>query len=537
MLNGIGATGATESSENGKKFNVLNLLCKWSSRLLLCLAVKAIAAPGPALTIYNQNFAVVRDAVPLELKSGSNQVRFAGATAFLEPSSVVLRDPLNRHHFQVLEQNYRGDPVSQQMLLARNEGNMIDFETTTSEGGQLRHQLVRGKIIRADDYDPRTQPYTGHGASQPIIEVNGKLRFDLPGQPIFPGLSDDTILKPMLVWVIDTDQPARFDAELSYVTGEMRWEADYNLVLPERGKDLDLVGWVTIENESGRSFEHARIKLMAGDVNKVQNRPSGYGFASGGGGGSGNPPVSEKSFDEYHLYTLERPTTLHDREKKQVEFVRAAGIQSTVYYVYDGASSDEDQIWAPPQEANTQPDYGTQSNKKVWVMRELTNSETNHLGIPLPKGRVRLYQRDTDGQMEFIGENTIKHTPRDEVIRLFTGSSFDLVGERKRTNLAIHVSSQQYAVDPATGLPVPNPTKPSSHEPPSIDESFEITLRNHKKDMVEIRVVEHLNRWINWEITEKSVDCTKTDAQTIEFRMQLKPDQQQKLTYTVHYSW
>ena len=156
------------------------------------------------------------------------------------------------------------------------------------------------------------------------------------------------------------------------------------------------------------------------------------------GGGGAAPPVTEKTFDEYHLYTLERSTTLLDREKKQVEFVQAAGIKSTALYIYDGAATDPDQSWVW-QSAHYEPEYGTQSSKKVWVMREFINSAANHLGLPLPKGRVRFYRRNTDGQMEFTGENIIKHTPRDEVIRLYTGNAFDLVGERKQTNFKVNI--------------------------------------------------------------------------------------------------
>src|SRR6266404_753292 len=228
--------------------------------LIAFLESPLAVAADLALTIYNQNFAVVRDKVALDLARGTNQVRFAEATAFVEPSSVILRDPSSRHQFQVLEQNYRGDPISQDMMLALNEGKTVDFEIIHSEAGQTRRELIPGRIVRS-----------GSSAMQPIIEENGKLRFGLPGQPIFPGLADQSIVKPTLQWVIESDEAASFDAEVSYVTGEMRWEADYNLVLPEQGNTLDIVGWVTMDNESGKSFENARIKLMAGDVNKIQN--------------------------------------------------------------------------------------------------------------------------------------------------------------------------------------------------------------------------------------------------------------------------
>jgi hypothetical protein len=502
--------------------------CFFGALILDLGAVSALAA-DPSLTIYNQNFAVVRDSVRLDLKPGTNHVRFADATTYLEPSSVVLRDPAGTHSFTVLEQNFRGDPVSQELLLLLNEGKTISFEVVDQAAGSTTRKLVSGKVIRA---------------SPPIIETDGNLRFSLPGQPLFPSLADDTVLKPTLVWVVQSEDKASFDAELSYVTGEMVWESDYNLVLPERGDDLDLVGWVTMDNHSGKTFEHARIKLMAGDVTRIQNQAMGRARFMGGAGGGGGmqPPVTEKSFDEYHLYTLEHPTTLHDNEKKQVEFVRASQVHSVPIYVYDGLADDPDEAqlrdWTPRQ-VLTEPGYGIKSNRKVWVMREFTNSAANHLGLPLPKGRVRVYRGNADGQMEFTGENTIRHTPRDEVIRLATGSAFDLVAERKQTDFEIRLSRFQTTIDPTTGLPVVGTVSaaPSGDPPPFINESFEITLRNHKREPVEIRVVEHLYRWVNWEIRKQSDPSARMDSQTIEFRVQVNPDQERKLSYMVHYTW
>lgn len=483
------------------------------------------AAP-PALTIYNQNFAVVRDTVPLDLKQGDNEVRFTDATAHVEPDSVILRDPTGEHALQILEQNYRNDPISQDLLLSLFEGKTIDFETLREKDNTQVREMIRGKIIRSgyvphyDAMDRYGQQYAmsqmsyARGSSQPVIEVDGKIRFGLPGQPIFPSLGDDTVLKPTLHWLLHSDSAGKLDAEVSYVTGGFSWEADYNLVAPEKGDMTDLIGWVTMDNQSGRSFQDAKIKLMAGDVQKLapgMPTPAALGaarFEMAGGG----PPVTEKAFDEFHLYTLQRTTTLLDRETKQVEFIRAAGIYAPNVYVYDGVKLDLYRGWNMDAIRNNR-EYGTQSNPKVWVMREFTNSESNHLGMPLPKGRLRFYRRNDDGQLEFTGEDMIEHTPRDETVRVFTGNSFDLVGERTRTDYRAD-SGDKWA-----------------------DESFEIKLRNHKKEPEEIRVVEHLYRWSNWEIIRRSDDFKKTDSQTIEFRVNVKPDEEKTITYTVHYSW
>ena len=496
------------------------------------LAVSSFAA-SPDLTIYNQNFAVVRDTVPLDLKPGVNDVSFADTTAHLEPDSVILRDPAGKLKLQILEQNYRNDPVSQELLLSLFEGKTIDFFIHEPNKPD---QVVKGKIIRSGYVAHSLEAMQRYGQQyamqqqamaygvvqapgQPIIEMEGgKIQFGLPGQPIFPSLGDDTILKPMISWKLDAGAAAKLDAELCYVTGGMSWEADYNVVAPENSETVDIVGWVTMDNQSGKTFENAKIKLMAGDVNKIQP-PQAYGMVtfSGGlvsSGAAGAPPVTEKAFDEYHLYTLERPTTLRDRETKQVEFVRADGVKAAKIFVYDGLRLDRNR-WNGYNRENlrTNEEFGVDSDTKVAVMREFKNSEENHLGIPLPKGRVRCYQQDADRQLEFVGENTIDHTPKDETLRVYTGDAFDLVGERRRTSFKVDNSNNW------------------------CNESFEIKLRNHKKEAVEIRVVEHLYRWVNWDITEKSDTFLKTNAQEMEFRIQLKPDEEKVVTYKVHYSW
>ncbi len=473
---------------------------------ILCLgAAGSLAAfAQPALTIYNQDFAVVRDTVPLDLKSGVNNVRYADATARVEPDSVILRDPAGKHSLQIWEQNYRNDPVTQELLLSLFEGKTIDFQNIRMKDNTQSRELIPGKIIRSG-YVP------GGGSEQPIIEVNGKLQFTLPGTPLFPDLGDDTVLKPTLNWLLQSGQPGKFDAEVSYITGGFTWEADYNLVSPEKGDTVDLIGWVTMNNHSGKTFRDAKIKLMAGDVNKILPRGGVYsqrivGFVETG---AAAPAVTEKACDEFHLYSLARPTTLLDRETKQVEFVRATDVKAPVIYIYDGAESGYRFYGAP----NYNRDYGTQSNKKVRVMREFVNAETNHLGIALPKGKLRFYRRDADGQMEFTGEDMIDHTPRNETIRVTTGNAFDLVGERKQTNFRVDTGDKW------------------------LDETFEIKLRNRKHEPADFRVVEHLYRWNNWDITAKSDDFKKTDSQTIEFRVPVKPDEERTVTYTVHYSW
>jgi hypothetical protein len=479
-----------------------------------------------SLTVYNQNFAVVRQPLELDLKAGSSNVSVTDITMHLEPDSVILRDPTGKRTLQILEQNYRADPISQGLLLSLNEGKEIDFLVRSTEGKP--DQIVRGKIVRSgyvphqsgmqrygSQYAQSQMAYSQGASGEPIIEVDRKLRFSLPGQPLFPTLADDTILKPTLSWTLQSDRAGKLNAELSYVTGGMSWEADYSLLSPTDGNTVDVIGWVTMDNQTGKTFENARIKLMAGDVSKIQQSVQIVTRSGGGSFDSSVAPVSEKAFEEYHLYTLNRPATLHDRETKQVEFLRAEGVRAERLYVYDGVKIDPDRYrgYAPEYQRNNR-DYGTESNSKIWVMKEIKNSKENNLGIPLPKGRMRFYRKDDDGQLEFIGENNIDHTPNNETVRVNTGNAFDLVGDRRRIN---------YQIDTVRNW---------------LDESFEIKLRNHKeKDPVEIRVVEHLYRSINWDVVEKSDTFLKTDSQTIEFRVQIPAGGEKTVTYKAHYTW
>ncbi len=503
-----------------------------SSLLLsaLCLAQTAKSiADQPSLTIYNQQFAVVRHTLPLDLKSGANHVEVTDISTHLEPASVILRPLDEGQKLQILEQNYRNDPISQELLLSLFEGQTIDFEQSLPNGGK---KLVKGRIVRSgyvphyaafqtygQQYYYAQQAMVQSGSEQPIIEVDGHLQFSLPGQPLFPALADDTVLKPTLSWELRTDKPGSSRAEFSYVTGGMTWQADYNIVAPVKGNTLELVGWITLDNQSGKTYRDSHVKLMAGDVNKLQ--PGVAGAVMGGMMDDDRradlgmtPPVKQRNFDEYHLYTLQNATTLHDRETKQVEFVRASGIQSSTVYVYDGVKIDWSRYsgWGYENIRND-AGYGTQWNTKVWTMQEFRNTKANNLGMPLPKGNIRFYRRDEDGQLEFTGENTIDHTPTDETLRIYTGNAFDVVGERHRMDYHIE------------------------NGPRWADEKFHVQLRNHKQQAVTVRVVEHLYRCENWQIVEKSSDFKKKDSHTIEFTLQIPPDSERTVDYLVHYTW
>jgi hypothetical protein len=463
---------------------------------ILLALTSSLAHAAPGLTIYNQNFAVVRDTLPLDLPSGTSDLVFDGATRLLEPDSVILRDASGAP-LRILEQNYRNDPVTQQLLLSLSEGKEIDFQVREITKPD---RVVKGKIIRATP-DQAT-----------IIEVDGKIQFSLPGEPLFPSLGDNTILKPRLVWKIQTPEAIKSQAELAYITGGLTWQASYNIVAPEKGDTLDIIGWITMQNQSGRDFENAKIKLLAGDVNKI-TPPAREKFARMAvtAMAMSEPAVTEKPFDDFHLYSLQRPTTLLHQETKQVEFLRASAVQSETIYTYDGADIANWQS-IDPAFRRASEEFGTQSSTKIAITREFKNTKQNNLGIPLPKGRIRFYRADAD-TLEFTGENELDHTPADELIKIHTGDAFDLIGERKRTD---------FRVDTANN---------------SATETFEITLRNRKKDPVTIRVIEHLYRSANWNITAHSDPFTKPQSQQIQFLIPVKPGEERKLTYTANYTW
>ena len=459
--------------------------------LLLLAAASVSFAADPALTIYNGGYAVVRETLPIDLKSGVNQVSFAGATAQVEADSVILRDVAGKAEFQILEQSYRNDPVSQAMLMSLFEGKTLEFNRRETNKPD---RVVVGKIVRSG-FVP------GGNFVEPIIEVDGKLQFTLPGEPVFPSLGTDNVLKPTLNWKLNSGSSGKINAEVAYLSRGFTWEASYNLVATEKSDVLDVVGWVTMNNQSGMTFNEAKIKLMAGDVNRVQPeypmavRAAAFDSLSM----AGAKVVTEKSFDEFHLYTLGNPATLRDKETKQVEFVRATGVKAERIYVFEGA-----------QHYNRR---GVSSVGKVQVYREFKNSEANKLGIALPKGKVRFYSQDGDRQLEFVGENQIDHTPKDETIRVLTGNSFDLTGEHRMTNNTEDGSNR------------------------IATQTFEIKVRNHKKEPVEIRVLEHATHGGNWTLTAQSQPHEKKDATSFEFRVPLQPDEEKTVTYTIRYTW
>lgn len=480
---------------------------------LLSFAFAAAQQPSasPAqLTIYNGDFAVARTSIALDLHAGTSEALTTEVTSRLEPDSVVLRDAEGRHRFRVLEQNYDAGVVNQQWLLNKFEGKTLDFQvagpfTAVTDSGAVKFappQIVQGRVVRA--------------GNDPLIEVNGHLQFQLPGTPLFPANTEGLLLKPTLRWQIESEQAQRFTAELDYITHGMTWQATYNVVVPETtettgSEKAEVLGWVTVQNDSGTDFPQATLQLMAGDVAKLPEAKADYRRMANETvlAMAAAPMVTQKAFDDFHLYDLHRTVALRHGESKQVQFLEASGVTVTRSYVYNGNAA----LGYPLDEPNQDRGFENSGNRTVAIRQEIKNAEVNHLGMPLPAGRLRLYRRETSGQVQFVGESTVQHTPADQIVDISIGNAFDLTGERRQMDF--HVDGRAH----------------------TLTESFEIKLSNAKAQPVTIHAVEHLNRGQNWEITAKSGPYTKRDSSTIDFPVSVPAKGSTTLTYTVHYTW
>jgi hypothetical protein len=462
------------------------------------MAATATNEEGVALTIYNQNFGVVRERRKVNVEEKVGTIRFTDVASQIDGTTVQFKS-LTDPDAAVLEQNYEYDLVSADKLLQKYIDKQI--EVLTKDGSRYSGTLL--------SFDGNQLVIRQADEKAGIVMVQ---RGDNVKDIQFGALPEGLITKPTLVWKLATEKVGEQLIEVAYQTAGINWQADYNAVLNAKDTALDLGGWVTINNQSGATYKDAKLKLIAGDVRKVQ--PAAY-RAIGGNillneGKLAVPGFEEKAFFEYHLYTLGRPATVAQNQTKQIELLKAADVPVKKVFLYDGA----------PQYRfygglNQDASYGNEEgNKKVNVIIEVKNAKDNHMGMALPKGKVRLYKRDeADGSLEFIGEDEIDHTPKDETVKLHIGDAFDIVGERKRTNFSIDASSHV------------------------MTESFEMRVRNHKTEPVEVLVKETLYRWNNWEITESNQKWTKYDSNTIHFPVKVDKDSEQVVTYTVKYTW
>ncbi|MCL2485030.1 MAG: DUF4139 domain-containing protein, partial [Endomicrobia bacterium] len=385
-----------------------------------------------AVTVYNNNIAIIKDSREIDIKIGVQKIEFDDVAAYIEPTSVLPKFLKSPDKIKVLEQNFDYDLVSTAQLLSKYIGKEIEIERI----GKDKRDKIKGTLLSS-----------GGGL---VVQTDKKIILNPEGEVSLEKIPEGLRLKPTLTWLVFSETAGKEPLEISYQTSGMSWNADYVLVTDEKDEKSDITGWVTISNRSGAAYKNAKLKLVAGDVNIVRPRMN-YAYAEDAMYKSavpmmagGAPSFQEKSFFEYHIYELQRKTDLKNNEIKQIEFTSARNIPINKVFTFNASV-----------------------NPKVTVNLEFKNSEDNNLGMPLPKGRVRVFKYDGDS-MEFVGEDQIDHTPKDAKLSIYTGNAFDITGERIQTNY-----------------------KTASK---SAEESVRVTVKNSKDVPVEVNIVENMSR-------------------------------------------
>lgn len=453
--------------------------------------------PGVDVTVYNQNFALVKDRRQIELKKGLTEVRFTDVAATIDPTSVRFVSVTDPAGTGVVEQNYEFDLVNADKVLQKYIDKPI--KVFTKDGN-----LYEGVLM---SFDGRQIVLAGE-ANKGISMVE---RGDNIKNILFSKLPEGLLTRPTLVWTVSSEAGGRQLVKVSYVANAISWRADYTLVSSPDDKTVDMSGWVTINNQSGTTYPEARIKLLAGETAESTARRQQFSWGVDYYKGlSAVAPTGEvgaekgERFSEYYLYRLPEPSTINNNQVKQIELLNARSVPVQKIYVFDGAKM----TWYPYGRYFDRG-FGT-ANKKVNVLLQVQNSKKDNMGFALPQGKVRVYKRDTDGSLEFIGEDSIPDTPRDEKMVVYIGDAFDIVGERKQTDFR--------------------------QEGNTIWETFRIEVKNHKETPVTVKVLEKMYRWAQWEITEKSQEFTKLDSRAVEFPVAVPKDGAAVVTYTVKYS-
>lgn len=482
--------------------------------------------PSLKVTVFNDDLGLIRARRTLALEKGLQTVRITDIPTGLDPTSVHFEAIPNAEDVKVLEQNFQYDLLDNMQLLRRYVGHTISV--TDDEGTLHEGVLQRGvDTYTRSEWDPalgrdveRTSFREQHLvlADDPQRGPFVTLRLDKITRIGYPELATGLVAKPTLTWEVQARRAGKQDCDISYMTAGMNWHADYTVVLSQDEKQIDLSAWVTVDNHSGMAYPDARLRLIAGDVRIVRpGRGAGEARMMKLGAldtGVAEPQFEEQPFFEYHLYTLERPATLRDNETKQIELLSAHGVRGEKAYYYDGFQVPRDRYsdW-DSYSIREDRNFGTSSSNKVAVMLSFRNTAENQLGMPLPKGKMRAYKRDEEGTPEFVGESSVDHTPSNEEVKLIIGDAFDLIGERVATFFEV------------------------DHDRRTCTETFQITLRNRKDTEVVIRVMEHMYRWMSWEITQKDYRFEQQDARTVRFDVRVPADAEKKIHYTVVYTW
>jgi len=459
------------------------------------------------LTIYNQNLSLIREQRTMNVQKGMSHVVIPDIPSTIDGTSLHFLSITDPTAIKVLEQNYRYDLVNQEKLLEKYLGKDIQFVRINEE--TKKEYTVTGKLLTSGW---QAQPLSGAGGGL-VVEVNGRIELNPTGRLILPSLPEGLIVKPQLEWLVSNTREGKHDVEISYLAGQLSWTCDYVALMNKDDSRLDLTGWVTLTNNSGTSFKDAGLKLVAGDVNLVRQQFEGMRLQKGiMAEAAEQPQFKQTELFEYKLYSLQRHTDLNNDETKQIELTSAKDVSAKKVFIYDGLSGQW-RAWYNSYDYRSQGSFGQQSNPKVGVFVTFKNDEKSGLGIALPKGKIRMYKRDVDEKEQFIGEDQIDHTPKDEEIRLYLGNAFDLVGSRVQKDFKSFASGKL------------------------VEETIEIKVRNHKTEPVEVQIYEHPWRWSEWEITRSSDEWTKVDQSTIKFPVKIGKDEEKIVTYTIRYSW
>lgn len=438
-----------------------------------------------SVTVYNSSFGLVREQRTVDLGTGRVALAYEDVSAFIQPETVHIRSLDADDGIAVLEQNYRYDVLTPEKLLEKYVGRRLKVVRQDERGGE--DQIEDAELLSV--------------ANGPVLRIDGQIVTGGFSRFIFPELPASLLSKPTLVWLLDSTRQ-RQKLEVSYLSQNLTWRADYVLVLDESDARGDLSGWVTLDNQSGTSFMAAELKLVAGDVQRVTPPPPPMPMpemdAMEESVAHGSVFTREALF-EYHLYGLERPTDLLDKEQKQVSLLEAHGITVKKKLVFRGA------------------DYhfrgrvdGTPEKQKVSVLVSIDNSESKGLGVPLPKGILRVYKADKSGAQQFVGEDTIDHTPRDEEIEVKLGEAFDVVAERRQASFRVLGKCQS-------------------------ESDWELELKNHKDSAASVEVIEPAGG--DYEIVRSSHPPLEGDAQSFTFEVDVPARGAVKLTYRVRVRW
>jgi len=436
---------------------------------------------GVAITIYNVNLGLVKDEREINIPKGTEELRFMDVASGIIPTSVYIKSLTDPRGFRILEQNYEYDLMNPQKLLDKYVGRDV-------------------KLYYKNPYTEREETVTAtllSNSGGPIFKIGNDITFGHPGRIIFPGVPENLISKPTLVWLVENDLAQKQRIEASYLTNDINWRSDYVVTLNNSDDGADLSGWVTIDNKSGASYKDAKLKLIAGDIHRVKEereyREKMLRVAEAAARPA--PQFKEEEFFEYHIYSLQRSSTIKDNQTKQINFITAGYIPLKKELVFQGS-----QYYYYSRYDEASP------NQKVGIFVEMENRKENNLGIPLPRGIVRVYKKDKEESLQFIGEDLIDHTPKDERIRVKVGDAFDVVASRKQTDW------KKIAYD-------------------TYEAAFEISLRNHKKEDAVVRVIEPIPG--DWTMLSSSYEYKKTKAFAAEFNIPVPKDKEAKLTYRV----